>query len=742
MPVKIHPAAIDQMCRFFNMHKKGYPEWLKNAREVYLRLGVPQDRRFVIIHYRSARGGRPEELECIDFGGISGSKIDSDYMEWANPYAAGGPSKVSGIEGGQGNGGKAYLRQMFERGYFISIDSGKLSVVGFLDDAKYELGFVPDIAIGKDNLGENPLLPGFRKYAREWLGAFSLPNDHNITIVRGISPRKPVDIDSLVEEIQQHPQARQTIRTCKVSLFIDGSFKRDLVVKEPERDPAFPKAVEIPVPTQVDHNGIDIITCRPPAFPQGKLILGVSKTPLRGQALQTWNRIDFHGDSVRVIGYKQVPELELSHPEFAHHIFGECTVPLLSDPLENYESGGRGPLVDGPLSGALYSFIAQEVDKVLTQLAKRNAGAVATQKRKNLEILNEKLAEWIENKLSSLKGLEQTGDGVGSGKKKRKPPTEMQHNPPVKIFIHRPALTICENVQYQLRAYGKDTAGRPVPPGKLVWRSNNSAVATIHPETGRVTAKSSGLTLIVAENEVGLLTDPLVVSVIKASKIEVKSQSPAKLGSNRRLPLLVYVTTGTGQVEKDAIVAWRTSDINTVSVGQDGVLVGGEVGEAEVEAYAGVIESDPLEVIVEKGAGGKPKGGGHGRPSFLLSGQHKDPFDGSPDTRLQPTDPAVYQRPYKPDYENNVFWINLQHPLAEALLEQGENSIQWRTYHFQRIVDAYTTIELRSRFGDDQSLDVDRVLGEIHEIMASLYRDARDEIYGTLYTEDVDIATL
>ncbi len=724
------------------MHKKGLPKWMKNSREVYLRIGLPYDQRIVVINYRTARGGRPEQLECIDFGGIAGSKIDTEYMEWANPHAAPGPSKISGIEGGQGNGGKAYLRQMFDKGHFASIESGKLSVVSFLDDEKYELGFVPDIATGKDNPGDNPLLPGFRKSARDWLRAFSLPDDHNITIVRGLSPKKPVEIDTLVEEIQQHPQSRQTIRTCRVSLFIDSEFKRDLVVKEPERDPAFPKAIEIPVPTKIDHNGVGIITCQPPTFPQGKLSLKVSKAPLRGQALQTWNRIDFSGDSVRVIGYKQVPELALSHPEFAHHIYGECAVPLLSDPKENYESMGRGPLVDGPLPDALYSFIADEVDKVLEQLAKRNAGIVATKKRKNLEILNEKLAEWVKNKLSSLKGLEQTDGGVGPGKKKRKHPTKQLHNPPAKIYVHRPDLTICTNVQYELRVYGKDTDGKIVPPGKLTWRSNNSSVVQVHPETGQITGKSSGLASIVAENDVGLLTDPLIVNVIEGSKIEIKSQSPARLGSNRRLPLLVYVTTRTEKVEKDAIVAWRTSDISTVSVGQDGVLVGGEVGEAEVVAYAGAIVSNPLEVVVEKGAGGKPKGGGHGRPSFLLSGQHEDPFGGSPDTRLQPTDPAVYQRPYKPDYENNVFWINLQHTLAEALLERGENSVQWRTYHFQRIVDAYTMIELRNRFEDSQTLDVDQVLVEIHEIMARLYRDARDEIYGILYAENVDIAAL
>ena len=36
--LKINPNAIDLLARHFNSHKKGLPEWLKNAREAYLGL--------------------------------------------------------------------------------------------------------------------------------------------------------------------------------------------------------------------------------------------------------------------------------------------------------------------------------------------------------------------------------------------------------------------------------------------------------------------------------------------------------------------------------------------------------------------------------------------------------------------------------------------------------------------------------------------------------------------------------
>ena len=77
------------------------------------------------------------------------------------PFGKLGYSPQSGqSEGGQGNGGKAYLRQLFDKGYFISICDGQLSVVGFADVTKW------------------------------WLRKYGLPLDHNITIVRGGNPEE------------------------------------------------------------------------------------------------------------------------------------------------------------------------------------------------------------------------------------------------------------------------------------------------------------------------------------------------------------------------------------------------------------------------------------------------------------------------------------------------------------------------------------------------------------------------
>ena len=750
---KIHEHAIDLLCRPFHTHKKGLPEWLKNARWVYLKNPHTIQKRHVIINHVRGNRGRPARLECIDFGGISSADIEERYLVWADPNAAAGIAEEE-QESGQGNGGKAYLRQLFGKGYFISIYDGKLSIVGFTDEKKYNLEFLE-----RDLTGDSKVLPGIRKETGDWLAGHGYPRTANITMVRGVSPTKPIDAARLMEEIQQFPQARQTISACDVHFHEEGKFRRVLKVKEPQRHAIFPNAISIPIPAVLNVDGEDVPTTRLPQYEAGEIELSISAAPLQGQALATWNRIDFYTGGLKVIGYKKCEELPVEFPQYAKHLFGTCRLQLLTDPKDNYESQGRGALEEGPLSEALFRFIASEANKLLVQLAKQAQNAGVQAKRKNLERLNLRLADWIEKRLDKITGLRdekggeaEVGDegeklggpsrGDGSGGKK-KPPTERekkQHKPVETLKIHRDTLAICKGVRYQLRAMGYDEDDKPVPPGKLTWRSQNPGVAAVHPEKGVLEAKAAGLATVTVTNDAGLMSKPVIINVHEAQQITIKTSSPATVGSNRRLQLTIEVKTVARQTLRDIAVDWTTSDPRVATVGQDGFLVGGDRGEAEVSAHAGGVSSQTLDVEVTEAPAGKPKGGGKGKPRILLSGQDACPFNET-DVHLDPSDPLVYQRPYEADYENNVFWINLQHPLPEVLLKGGEDSVQWRTYHFQRVVDVYMTLMLRDQFGDDQSLDVDKVLYEMQPIVTKIYAAAKEdpEIFELLFKEDVDL---
>jgi len=738
---RIHAAAIDLLARFFNSHKKGLPEWMKNAREGYLRAGVDKrEERLIIINYKAATNPRDCVLECIDFAGISGEDIENKYIIWADPDAAAAGIKSGEAEGGQGNGGKAYLREMFERGYFISICDKKLSVVSFTDKKKHILDFVPTPAEGKDVAGECPAVPNLRKYAADWLKAFTLPEDHNITISRGVGPKSPINTDQLVRMIQQFPQARHTIESCRVILYVNEEPKRELEVVRPPLYSNFPKAIKIPIPEIINATSGKVATTKSPQFGPGELELCVSAQPLQGQALVSWNRIEFYGQSeVRNIGSRKCEELKLAQPEYGQYLFGRCRLPLLTDPADNYEMQGRGPLNEGALSEALYEFIAEEANKILSQLQKHITGTHNIKKEKNLEKLHERLVNWIEAKLESMKGFSETGAGAGPGKP-RKPREVKIHKPAVRIGIHRTNVVICKGVAYELRVVAYDAEDNPVPAGKVVWRSHAPAIASVHPENGRLEALSSGIATVMVSDESGkLVSAPCIVQVHEALEITFNGKSPLTVSCNRRIKVEPLVKTVDNKTVKDPIVSWRTSDEAVAAVGPDGWVNGGEVGDAEITAYAGTLESAPLPVVVDKGTAGHAKGGGKGHPSILLSGKDVCPFNKTL-VILMPTHPTVFQRPGTPDYALNVFWINLQHPLADAIYLKGVKSLQWRTYHFQRIIDIYIKLMVRSKLAaENEQLTVEDVFAEIDDMTAKIYTDAKNEQLEILCEEDVAI---
>src|SRR5207237_1034027 len=104
---------------------------------------------------------------------------------------------------------------------------------------------------------------------------------------------------------------------------------------------------------------------------------------------------------VRIIGFKEVAELPLRFGQYGAYLFGECTLPLLTDPVDTYELQGRGALNEGMLSNALYALIATEADKLLGRLATTIEGTTLGRKRKNLERLNLRLSAWLTSKLPS-----------------------------------------------------------------------------------------------------------------------------------------------------------------------------------------------------------------------------------------------------------------------------------------------------------------------------------------------------
>jgi hypothetical protein len=740
---RMNAYMIDLVARWFGTHAAGLPEWVKNAREAYVREGVEDiEQRWIIINLLgSGSKGTCRGVECIDFVGVDADEIDAKYLEWAKPDAASeGVEDPSLIEGGQGNGGKAYGRQLFERFFFASIRDGKLSVVAFVDEEKHILDFI-DGARGTTE-ESRAFAGGVRAYANKILEQAGRPAGSNITIVRGEGPKDLISTSRVAALLPRSPQARETLRTCDVRIFVAGKQQKILKLEAPPAHKDFPGERIIAVPEVLPDYNDDPVRTTKPGFGPGSLTLRVAALRMRPGSGQWpgWSAITIRGEGVRSIGEWPTGELDLPRPDMSNHVYGDLRVPLLTDPADMYELQARQRIKDGPLSNALKRFVEAEVAKLLGEMEKLTAENKVVEKKKALEKLHELFERWIDTKLAGFEGTATEGTGEGEGKKEREKGEKKVHAPLASLRIHREELTMCLGTSYRLRANGKDADGKPVPAGEVEWNSSDPAVVQIDSMTGEMIACGAGECVIGCDSmEVdGISAAPAAVRVIKAIEIEILNEEPLEVGPNRRTQVHTTVLAADGATEDDVVVTWTVDDENCAGITQDSVLLGRLPGTTVAVASAGDVKSAPIEIVVEAGKHGDADRPTSSKPRILISNVHPDPRTGELFT-MPATNPPVHQR-NRDDVDTNTWWINLQSPLAEALSRFGWDSLQWRTYHFQRMIDVWVRLKLFDLFAGRTDLGAEDLVNEYDDFVAGIYTDAaQEDIFNVLSGETIAI---
>jgi hypothetical protein len=118
------PGSLDVIERSFKFsHGKGTAEWLKNSLDNYLRRhrnGVETMSGGWPVIVSLMDGDRSHvgpNLAVIDFGGTSYSNINEFFLHWGDSKAAThGGAAAAPVTGGHGNGGKFYMRGMWQGG--------------------------------------------------------------------------------------------------------------------------------------------------------------------------------------------------------------------------------------------------------------------------------------------------------------------------------------------------------------------------------------------------------------------------------------------------------------------------------------------------------------------------------------------------------------------------------------------------------------------------------------------------
>jgi len=700
---KIHEdGTIALLCKAFQTHENGLPEWAKNAADEYARRDVDPEQRVIVIMLSDGAKRRPPTISCLDFGGMTSAVIEEHFRHWGAPDAAYQGGDADAVQGGHGNGGKCYMTQMFDdHAMVFTVVDGKGCSYG-VPAGSSRFGYMPNRQAGRDfevkdlaNELTRALEPtGCKLDALPEAARGALASCTGFTLVTGVKPRdykKKIPADRLIESLEEHPQMIRTMQLCRVYVTVNGEVANggkplDLPTIQPMEGAE--KPLVIPVPAHVKDPSLRkrVSTTENGTLPEGRLVLRTSRTSMRwGKGKKTRHSVVFVAES-GYVGYVPVRELDIQSA-YRDRIYGECHL----EALEPYKQNDRGRLAESPLTRGVMRFIAHEIQKYAEAFEIKDKQKRSKKEKGEISKINEALDRWKNKFLHEM-----VGAMLGGGPGTPPPPSPLPAGTPKRIELSLSCARSGLGVPMRptLRFFDKDRRRiRPVP---FQWVSEDTNVAVVDDELGIVQTFSPGTTMIYAETlDGGLRSNRLPLEVVLIKRIEV---APAELdlATGGRQRLTATCTLADGTVATDVYLIWTEDDKAVARVSAAGMVYGHAPGRTKVIAHDDNTEADkPAMVTVSEGDGAAAgKKGGRGYPRVLVSGGiDPDPETGEP-VHFSPEDPPVWQRAQDP--ERNIWWINSAAPLAHLYLSKDEgygyDTEAWRMYHVERYIEVITQI--------------------------------------------------
>lgn len=422
-PNKIHDNLLDIIGRQFNFdHVKGLSEWLKNSVDAYIRASVPDSEQFVYYRFSNdTKGGAV--MECIDFNGMEASDIDNAFKNWGDPEASRRGIRNIKVYGGHGNGGKFYMRQMFETSHFITYKNGNLNVFGFNKDRKY--GFA-------DGFKDRKMEPAEAlKFAE--LDSLKLPpsvknkilaGQTGFTVVQGVGPfnmKKVIKVVQICNQLANQPQAQRILGRIPVTVIQDGEVLYPNLTSEKLKPyKGFEDLMPIDIPDKLTYETTTEraeIQMTNQKYPSGHLQLYTSEIALeRNSKHGEFNRVDVIGELGVIATYK-ISELEGAALLPQHvFIYGECVCPILEDPDEvSVIQNDRSKLVETPKTKALLKWVADQVRLLAEEIALKQRSEREQVINDLSSSFNDYLNRWKDKYMSRVLSEVLAGQGAGPG---------------------------------------------------------------------------------------------------------------------------------------------------------------------------------------------------------------------------------------------------------------------------------------------------------------------------------------
>ena len=658
-------------------HDKGLAEWLKNSVDAHIRLGLPDSEQFVI--FRFTDGTKDDAgFECIDFVGMEEEDIQKAFKRWGDPEAA-KRGLNRRVYGGHGNGGKFYMRQMFRRSHFVTYKKGAINIFGFNENRKY--GFADGYKNKKVKPEEALEIAGIKKlnFPKGVKDAI-LAGKRGFTVVRGVGPAKMrnlVKFDKLTEKLKNHPQARRIMQ--RINVWAGHNDASDYMLLKPDDIkplPDFEAVRTVEVPKSLPSQEDG----DPISVEMSDKIYGTGKLTLRTSE-EAFGKGSRGADLNRVDIVGGIGVIA-SYPLFE---LGVITWPQASFIYGECEC----PILEDP-----------EMDAVKNDRSKLVPTPRSTA-----------LLAWIREK------VDEYAREIADKERKEQEEQRKQISAEYNDFLNRWKDKFMSKFMSDLLhgSGGETENGGGGGQIKKILEPPENGFAFSVPEAEISSGKEERITL-------------------KASV-----PKPVPLGTVVRLESSTKeITCLENKITVRAENVKTTPDGETVAVVN--VLVrGGKVGsEGKLKAVAGKLETTVILRVVQPSAekSKKPK-----TPQVLLSGIHPDPLKLAPGgtVTLTERDPVVYQR-YQ-DVQGAIYWINTQSPLAKAILaNDGDESLRWRDYLFQRYVDIFTKqalYELQRK--DPEGFRAERIDSDILDTLTrKVHAAAGADLSSFLFTENFE----
>lgn len=720
-------GAIRHLIATMQSHENGLPEWAKNSADAYVRIDTTPQMRVVVLIFNHGHSARPSSVGCLDFIGMSSRDIEQYFRVWADPNAARAGTSVTDLQGGHGNGGKAYMVQMFQDySMLYTVKEEKGCKYGVPGDS-VQFGYVPDQTKGRDfpvrNLWDalNAALAEMDlKYeALPTAAKQSFENGEGFTFVRGVNPRDygpTIPVRQLLERIVNHHQMVRTLELCEVYVIVNGRLYnkgRPLALPHipPLEGAEEPREITIPDSLIDPLSEREVSTTEGGRYPTGKLILRTSNTDMRyGPRRYRHNIRLIAGPGL--IGIVEMTDLIRS--PYGNKIYGECML----EALERYKTNDRTRIADSPLTKALKEWLRQQVEEYAQQFETRDQRRYSQDERNALSEMNSALDQWknqfLDRVISGLVGESEVGVPP--------PPPPLPIGTPRRIDLDISHRLAGVGVAFRPLVKFFDADGRRIRPVPFRWVSSENNVAMVDEDLMVVNTFSFGPTAIYAETLDGKLRSVSVdLEVVHIHEIIVQPQE-VKVRAGGRQQLQAICKLANGDVTSDVYLIWTESNSNVARVSAAGMVFGHEPGQTEV--YAGddhCLSRNPASVTVipVPGTGGSDRAG-RGYPKILISEIDSDPETGER-VEFSREEPPVWQRAV--DVDRNIWWINSASPLARTYLDRergyGFESREWRIYHLERIIEVMVKIAIVYAAHEGEEMSLENWTGRWDE-MASL----------------------